>query len=168
MTSLTLTTKRTGARRVITGVLLAAVLTITTIAMPAQDASAAGTTGKGCTAYNYSYGGWSGCIGLIQRMLNGINYVRGVAYGGYALSVDNSFGPNTNTQVRRFQSYAGLVSDGIVGPNTWNQLCRYAGASSNYNNYYDPTPRTGWQAAYDAGCWVQKPAGAGYTRLQKY
>lgn len=137
---------------------------------PATAANAAtGATGKGCTAYQYSSGGYSTCVGYIQRMLNGIASVRGGSYGGYQLAVDNSFGANTNTNVRRFQSYTGLVSDGIVGRNTWNQLCRYAGTRSFAVYNASALQKSAWQAAYDAGCYVDKPVGtAGIEVISKY
>src|SRR5262249_44444430 len=41
---------------------------------------------------------------------------------GHATSVDGDFGPNTLTQVKAFQSDAGLDVDGVVGPLTWQAL----------------------------------------------
>lgn len=40
----------------------------------------------------------------------------------YNLKADGLFGPFTDTCVRNFQRNHGLVSDGIVGPNTWKVL----------------------------------------------
>lgn len=137
---------------------------------PATAANAAtGATGKGCTAHQYSYGGYATCVGYIQRMLNGIASTRGGSYGGYQLAVDNNFGANTNTNVRRFQSYTYLVSDGIVGRNTWNQLCRYAGTRSFAVYNASSLQKSAWQAAYDAGCYVDRPVGtAGIEVISKY
>jgi len=131
--------------------------------LTAAPAQASGVTGRGCTAYVYDYGGYSSCVGLIQRTLNGIAAVRGGSYGGYQLAVDNSFGYNTDTNVTRFQSYVGITADGIVGSNTWYQLCRYAGSYSMYG-------RDGWYAAYDAGCIVEVPVGTGggYYNISRY
>ncbi len=41
---------------------------------------------------------------------------------GFTCEADGIFGPNTETQVKAFQSSCGLVADGIVGPNTWAAL----------------------------------------------
>lgn len=41
---------------------------------------------------------------------------------GYSLSVDGDFGSGTRSRVISFQSSQGLVADGIVGTNTWEQL----------------------------------------------
>lgn len=38
------------------------------------------------------------------------------------LAVDGKFGAGTAAAVRRFQSYFGLTSDGVVGRTTWNKL----------------------------------------------
>lgn len=41
---------------------------------------------------------------------------------GYICTADGIFGPNTETQVKAFQTASGLTADGIVGPNTWAAL----------------------------------------------
>lgn len=41
---------------------------------------------------------------------------------GQNVSVDGSFGPATQAAVRSFQSSVGIVSDGLVGPQTWERL----------------------------------------------
>lgn len=137
--------KKAIAALVGTGAILSAGLLS---AAPAQAAT--GATGQGCTAYTYQREGYSTCVGLIQRMLNGIR--SRYSYGGYTVDVDNSFGYNTENNAMAFQNFRGLTVDGIVGPNTWNQLCIYAGQASFYSN------NDAWQAAYDAGCYVHVPS----------
>lgn len=41
---------------------------------------------------------------------------------GYAITVDGSFGSQTDSVVRSFQSSQGLTVDGVVGPQTWPRL----------------------------------------------
>ena len=38
------------------------------------------------------------------------------------INVDGVFGPQLEAAVKSFQEGAGLVADGIVGPQTWNAL----------------------------------------------
>lgn len=64
-----------------------------------------------CVTHTYSRGSYSACVGYIQRIIGGIG-------------VDKDFGPATYWAVRGFQSRNGISSDGIVGPDTWRQLCK--------------------------------------------
>lgn len=41
---------------------------------------------------------------------------------GITTSVDGHFGPKTEVSVKTFQSRAGLIADGKVGPDTWRML----------------------------------------------
>jgi peptidoglycan hydrolase-like protein with peptidoglycan-binding domain len=41
---------------------------------------------------------------------------------GYGVSADGAFGSGTESAVRSFQTAQGLVSDGVVGANTWEKL----------------------------------------------
>jgi len=58
---------------------------------------------------NIVQGQSGGCVATLQALLNG---------KGQHLTVDSDFGPLTLAAVRAFQQAAGLVVDGIVGPNT--------------------------------------------------
>jgi peptidoglycan hydrolase-like protein with peptidoglycan-binding domain len=107
-------------------------------ALVPQKTSAAGS---GCVSYTYAQGGYSTCIGYIQRMVNGVNNTQG-GTNWSILSVDNSFGPATNSAVRAYQSYSGLAVDGRVGPNTWMELCVDSWEGWVFHGYLD---------AYQAG-----------------
>lgn len=54
---------------------------------------------------------------------------------GYGLAVDGAFGSGTKSAVVNFQSAHGLAADGIVGPQTWQEL---TGTTP---------PSTGWRTA---------------------
>ncbi|WP_435151854.1 peptidoglycan-binding domain-containing protein [Haladaptatus sp. DFWS20] len=50
---------------------------------------------------------------------------------GYNLAHHGSFGPETESTVKSFQSAQGLTVDGYVGPNTWSNLVVYVTSSSD-------------------------------------
>ena len=50
----------------------------------------------------------------LQEILNQLNF--------YSGAIDGVFGAQTKDAVVRFQGVYGLVTDGIVGPNTWSKL----------------------------------------------
>jgi zinc D-Ala-D-Ala carboxypeptidase len=91
----------------VTGAVAATVLTAAT------PAAASGH----CVDYTYSYGGYSTCIGYIQQLLNFTPI-------GPHLTIDNSFGSQTRQAVTNYQRTFRLkYVDGIVGPETWSQIC---------------------------------------------
>ncbi|UOE43224.1 peptidoglycan-binding domain-containing protein [Agromyces larvae] len=98
---------------VLGGVALAATLAVA----PVSPAAAA----TDCVDNVYKYGGYSSCVGDIQKILNLAHSVQ----GSYRLKVDNSFGANTRNSVKWFQSSKGLTADGVVGPKTWQALCAH-------------------------------------------
>ncbi len=52
-----------------------------------------------------------------------VNYLQGRLNNyGYQLTVDGFFGAKTEAAVRKFQTRAALLVDGIVGPQTWQAL----------------------------------------------
>lgn len=63
---------------------------------------------------NVSYGAKGNITLWIQKKLNLLGYKCGV--------VDGIFGDNTNIAVKSYQKDKGLISDGIVGKNTWSEL----------------------------------------------
>jgi peptidoglycan hydrolase-like protein with peptidoglycan-binding domain len=71
-------------------------------------------TGTSTATYPTVRRGASGStVGALQYLLN---------YRGASLTVDGSFGANTETAVRSFQSSHGLTVDGVAGPQTWGAL----------------------------------------------
>ena len=54
---------------------------------------------------------------------------------GFELLVDGFFGAVTEDAVKRFQSKAGLIADGIVGPVTWANLGTHANSIHHAFNY---------------------------------
>lgn len=59
----------------------------------------------------------SNSVGDLQAYLNGY---------GYAVRIDNDFGPQTDVAVRAFQKAKNIKVDGIVGPATRHQLRPFA------------------------------------------
>ncbi|HJC07529.1 MAG TPA: peptidoglycan-binding protein [Candidatus Gemmiger stercorigallinarum] len=72
-------------------------------------------------------------VALIQRWLNAArrrwNVIRPVA-------VDGRYGSATATAVKTFQQLAGLRSDGVVGPETWDALYEAAGQQQTADDLY--------------------------------
>ena len=56
-------------------------------------------------------------VAWLQRVLAGDDIV--INFTPYAGAIDGIFGPQTETAVRAFQTWAGLAVDGVVGDNTW-------------------------------------------------
>ena len=55
---------------------------------------------------------------------------------GVDLVVDGAFGAATTRAVRRFQDCTSFPVDGIVGPNTWDNLKYWAGRSVDLCRFY--------------------------------
>ncbi len=58
--------------------------------------------------------------GSVSSAVTGIQYLLGAH--GHVVTPDGSYGPATRTAVTAFQSAAGVVADGVVGPETWPRL----------------------------------------------
>jgi len=66
------------------------------------------------SAYTLRRGSKNSAVLFLQKLL--LSYLYTIA------SLDGVFGPETERAVRAFQTENGLVTDGIVGRNTWNAL----------------------------------------------
>lgn len=139
-----------------------AVMTVAGTPAPAKAASW-NSTGKGCTANIYKSGKSSTCVKYIQTMLNGINhaYASAPELNGAMLSQDGIFGAKTASQVKRFQNFANLTKDSIVGPKTWDMLCFLSGQVAFWYPSAHDRKQAAWQAAYNAGCRVEYQASNG-------
>ena len=56
------------------------------------------------------------CVSTEQNFLNQYRSL----WGGQILSVDGQYGSKTEAQVRKFQNYASIGVDGVVGHQTWS------------------------------------------------
>ena len=63
----------------------------------------------------------------VRLMQSYLNALRQSASDGPILTVDGIFGSATQTRVRNFQRDNGLMVDGIIGRNTWNEIVRQYG-----------------------------------------
>jgi hypothetical protein len=57
-----------------------------------------------------------------------------LATAGYTIPIDGDYGPTTQTAVGSFQTAEGLTADGIVGPETWDALLRFAPAAVTWTH----------------------------------
>jgi len=93
-----------------------------------------------CRSYTFAQGSSGQCVKDIQGLLNydlvGLNSSK-------YLVVDGQYGPKTRDYVKLWQGMNGLPTDGVVGPQTWNQVC---------NAHKGPPPA--WWTVYsvNAGC----------------
>jgi Putative peptidoglycan binding domain len=72
---------------------------------------------------------------------------------GYPTTVDGGYGPLTQAAVQSFQTAHGLTADGIVGPETWGALLRFAPAKVTWTD----------SGAYVASAGAVRSARAGHT-----
>jgi peptidoglycan hydrolase-like protein with peptidoglycan-binding domain len=66
---------------------------------------------------NLRWGSWGDGVLCVQMALNRAD--------GAGLAEDRNFGPRTDVAVRVFQQKRGLTPDGIVGPNTGNEIYKW-------------------------------------------
>lgn len=81
------------------------------------------TNAATCRSYTYKQGSSGTCVRYIQTIVGYIQYGNTTT-----LKSDGSFGPATKSAVVKFQQSARLSADGVVGPNTWNEICASRGA----------------------------------------
>lgn len=67
-----------------------------------------------CTSQTLRRGSRGVCVSSIQRRLNSLGFDCGTP--------DGVFGAKTDKAVKNFQSYRKLLSDGVVGKQTWSEL----------------------------------------------
>lgn len=79
----------------------------------ASDAHAAAS---GCVANIYRQGGNGNCVKYIQEIVN-------ASKATTKISADGQFGPATKKAIVAFQKSRGISADGVVGKNTWQNLC---------------------------------------------
>jgi peptidoglycan hydrolase-like protein with peptidoglycan-binding domain len=87
--------------------------------------SSAATT---CANQTVGKGNAGQCVTDIQEMLNGfaashVLYPKTYNYAGSRLPTDGVFGTGTYSQVRYFQDWSRINDDGVVGKQTWAELC---------------------------------------------
>lgn len=102
----------------------------------APVAAARSASSGNCVRHYFGYGSSGNCVADIQSILD-LTGRWDAGYQGRWLSVDGGFGPLTYGQVRYFQWFMGLESDGVVGPATWRWLCVSANESNDISAYYN-------------------------------
>lgn len=111
-----------------------------------------------CTSYNYREGSKGTCVKYIQQIQNGLSKAlagekkRGYTISGSQLAVDGAFGTLTKSKVVRYQHYAGLTADGIVGVKTWTNMCSTIGVIYKLKLATGSTISTAYSAAKNANC----------------
>ena len=81
--------------------------------MLTSNLSQASTTQAAATMPTLVKGSFGDAVAILQQMLN---------FKGFSVDVDRQFGRLTEQAVKDFQSFNGLVVDGIVATNTWHQM----------------------------------------------
>jgi len=111
-----------------------------------------------CTSYNYRYGSSGTCVKYIQQIQNGLSKAlagekkHGYTISGSQLDADGAFGTLTKSKVVRYQHYAGLSADGIVGVKTWTSMCSTIGTIHKLKLATGSTITTAYNAAKNANC----------------
>lgn len=129
-------------------VLAALMLTLALAAVPVSPASAAVRSCTNSTPVasrpTLCYGDTGSCVKVLQSLLPAKGYSIGSTYA------TGTFSTGTLHAVRRFQSsYRYLAIDGIVGPNTWEQLVD--GGGPRYSTARGPNTSSRVVLSYD-GC----------------
>ena len=88
--------------------------------LTSEGETAAGTLSDGTWGDTVLRVGSSGSA--VEQLQFWLKIARTVYPSLNTLTVDGKFGAGTAAAVRRFQSYFGLTSDGVVGRTTWNKL----------------------------------------------
>jgi len=111
-----------------------------------------------CTSNTYRDGSKGTCVKYLQQIQNGLSKAfAGDTRHGYTISssqldADGAFGTLTKNKVVRYQHFAGLSADGIVGVKTWTSMCTAIGTIHKLKLATGATINTAYNAAKNANC----------------
>lgn len=120
--------------------LLLVVLTVFSLSIPALASGSYTLSEKEINQIQADYqrhgyvlkkGFWANTTTTGKTAINGVQRLLNAC--GYSLSIDGSFGPATDTDVRRFQKDYRLAQDGMVGPATIKAMVSAARSKNNNN-----------------------------------
>jgi len=122
----------------------------------------------GCPSATFAQGSVNACVGYAEVLFDGLQHAGkpsgfaiqnnggsdGIKYGTkYYLRDDNAYGVAMFDTVKNFQSHMGISNDGVLGPQTWSDLCSQASSIAGYGNLnFSSTISYSQSAAYNGAC----------------